>query len=162
MRTYIAIPAVAAIAAVVATGAARAAPAGPAKQASAAKQVEATPLDLRALFVERGSKLVLSPAVEALRGKTVRVRGYMIQMEDPPKGAFYLSPRPVEQDESGGGTGDIPPSSVLVKVPGVSGQEIPWRPAPVEVVGTLEVGREEDAEGRVTSVRVVMSDPGQS
>lgn len=114
-------------------------------------------LELQALYVEREGSLVFSPRLEELRGRHVRVRGYMVRMEDGPRGAFYLATRPVEQDESGAGTGDIPVDSLLVKVPGVA-DEIPWRPVPVEVVGTLEVGREEDEEGRVSSVRVILAD----
>lgn len=115
-------------------------------------------LELHALYVQRGGSLVFSPRLERLRGERVRVRGYMIQMEDGPPGAFYLATRPIEQDESGAGTGDIPVNSLLVMVPGAAG-EIPWRPAPVEVVGTLEVGRAEDEDGWVSSVRVILADP---
>lgn len=118
-------------------------------------------LELQALYVERGGSLVFSPRLEELRGKLVRVRGYMVQMEDGPRGAFYLATRPVEQDESGAGTGDIPVNSLLVKVTGAAAEEIPWRPVPVEVVGTLEVGREEDGDGRVSSVRLILADPAE-
>ncbi len=116
-------------------------------------------LELHALYVQRGASLVFSPALEELRGAWVRVRGYMVRMEDGPRGAFYLATRPVEQDESGAGTGDIPVHSLLVKVPEAAGEEISWRPAPVEVVGRLEVGREEDEDGRVSSIRVILADP---
>jgi hypothetical protein len=149
MRNQLAV--IAAFAAVAAFGSvAHAEPGAPAP--------EIHPLDLRALYVQRGGALVFSPALEALRGARVRVRGYMIQMEDGPRGAFYLATRPIEQDESGAGTGDIPVHSVRVEVPEAS-SEIPWRPALVEVVGTLEIGRAEDEDGRVSSVRVILADP---
>ncbi len=117
------------------------------------------PLDLRALYVQREGKLILSPAVEALRGQRVRVRGFMVQLEEPLRGAFYLATHPVEQDESGGGTGDVPVDSILVRVPGLADREIPWRTHPVELEGTLEVGREEAADGRVSTVRVILAEP---
>jgi len=132
--------------------------AGVARAEPGARAPEIHPLDLQALYVERGGSLVFSPELENLRGAWVRVRGYMIQMEDGPRGAFYLATRPIEQDESGAGTGDIPVHAVRVEVPGAAG-EIPWRPAAVEVVGTLDIGREEDDEGRVSSVRVILADP---
>lgn len=133
---------------------ASAAVADPAPQGEAA-----TPLDLRALYVARGGKLAIAPEVEALNGKAVRVRGFMVQMEEAPRGYFYLATHPVEQDESGGGTGDLPVQSLLVRVPELAGQEIPWRARPVEVVGTLQVGREEEADGRVSSIRVILAEP---
>lgn len=117
------------------------------------------PLDLHALYAQRSGGLALSPAVEALRGHQVRVRGYMIQMEEAIHGQFYLAARPVVQDESGGGTADVPVDALLVRVPALADQPIPWRAQPVEVVGTLEVGRVEDADGRVSTVRVILTGP---
>jgi hypothetical protein len=117
------------------------------------------PLELRQLHVQREGRLALAPAVEALRGQRVRVRGFMVQLEEPLRGEFYLAPRPVEQDESGGGTADVPVDAVLVRVPGLAEREIPWRGNPVEVEGTLEVGREESPDGRVSWVRVILAEP---
>jgi hypothetical protein len=116
-------------------------------------------LALRELFVTEHGRTRLSPRVEGLTGQRVRVTGYMVQMEDPPEGAFYLAGHPVFQDESGGGTGDIPPESLRVRVREVEGAQVPFTPKLVEVVGTLEVGREEDAEGRVSLVRLVLEEP---
>lgn len=124
-----------------------------------ATPAEPVPLALRDLFVTEKRRTRLSPGVEALAGKRVRIRGYMVRMEDPPEGAFYVAPRPVVQDESGGGTGDIPPASVRVRVREAEGAQVPWTPRPIEVVGTLEVGREEDSEGRVSFVRLVLEEP---
>lgn len=130
-----------------------------AEPAPRAGEVRPAPLDLRALYVEQGGKLVIAPEVLALQGRAVRVRGFMVQMEEAPRGCFYLATHPVEQDESGGGTGDVPVDSVLVRVPELADQELPWRPGPVEVMGTLEVGREEEADGRVSSLRVILAEP---
>src|SRR5512147_3027015 len=116
-------------------------------------------LELRALYVPREGGLVVAPAVEALRGQRVRVRGFMVQLEEPLRGEFYLAAHPVEQDESGGGTGDLPVASVLVRVPALGDQVVPWRPNPVEVVGTLQVGREEEPDGRVSALRLVLEEP---
>ena len=127
--------------------------------ADAARAHEPIPLDLRELFVTAQGRTRLSPRTEALAGQRVRIRGYMVQMEDPPEGAFYVAERPVFQDESGGGTGDIPPASVRVRVREAEGAQVPWTPRPIEVVGILETGREEDAEGRVSFVRLVLEEP---
>jgi hypothetical protein len=132
--------------------------AGEAPTAAAPRAADVQPLDLGKLYVVRDGGLAVAPEVEALRGRAVRVRGFMVQMEEAPRGEFYLATHPVEQDESGAGTGDLPVGAVLVRVPGLA-QPVPWRPHPVEVVGTLEVGREEEADGRVTWLRVVMAEP---
>jgi hypothetical protein len=133
--------------------------AGGAPAAPAAADSQPPLLDLRALFAERAGVRVIAPEVEALHGHPVRVRGFMVPMEEPPEGVFYLASRPAECDESGGGTGDLPVESVLVRVPGVDGQAIPWRAAPVEILGTLEVGRKEEADGRVSFLRVLLQEP---
>jgi hypothetical protein len=116
-------------------------------------------LDLRELFVTEEGHTRLSPRTEALAGRRVRIRGYMVQMEEPPEGAFYVAARPVFQDESGGGTGDIPPASVRVRVREAEGAQVPFTSRAIEVVGTLEIGREEDPEGRVSFVRLVLEEP---
>jgi len=109
------------------------------------------------LYVNGPAGARVAPEVEALAGQTVRLVGHMAQMEEPSPGAFYLAPRPVDADESGGGTGDLPPRSVRVEVPGRD--ELPWIRGPVEVEGRLEVGRLEDAEGRVSYLRIVVKVP---
>jgi hypothetical protein len=100
--------------------------------------------------------------VLALRGRRVRVVGFMAQMEDAPRGLFYLTRRPVQADESGAGTADLPPQVVRVEVPARAGEEIAWVPELVEAVGALEVGRAEDPEGRVSWVRVVLDAPARA
>ena len=115
-------------------------------------------LDLARLYVptERGARV--APEVEALRGRRVRVLGFMARMEEAPRGAFYLTRRPVESEEGGAGTADLPPGALRVEVPRLAGQEIAWAPDVIEVVGTLDVGRAEDAEGRVSWLRVVVDE----
>lgn len=119
---------------------------------------EAPLLDLATLYVNRGGRLELSPAVRALAGHTVRVRGFMIELEEPARGAFYVARTPITGDESGGGTGDVPVNSILVRVPGFEGAEVPWRPGLFELRGQLEVGRVEDADGRASLVRLVLAE----
>jgi hypothetical protein len=75
-------------------------------------------------LLDSGPKLKPSAKAEALNGKRVHVVGFMAEMEEPIEGAFYLVPRPISLDESGGGTGDLPPNSILVMVPGSEGRAI--------------------------------------
>ena len=124
----------------------------------AAKPEEPARLDLARLFVSTKEGTRVAPAVEALRGRRVRVVGFMAHMEEAPRGAFYLTRHPAEADESGAGTADLPPHAVRVESPRLAGEEIAWMPDLVEAVGTLEVGRAEDPEGRVSWLRVVLDE----
>ena len=115
-------------------------------------------LDLARTVVVDGGTSRVAPEVEQLAGHRVRAVGFMVRMEEPSRAAFYLAPRPAETDESGGGTADLPLDAVRVEVPWLS-QDVPFVGGSVEVVGTLEVGRKEDALGRVSWIRIVMEPP---
>jgi hypothetical protein len=80
----------------------------------------------------------------------------MAQLEDGPRGAFYLASRPVSGDESGGGTADLPPDVVRVTVRSLAGAEVPYVPGPIEISGVLQLGTEVDEEGRVSRIRIVL------
>jgi hypothetical protein len=106
-----------------------------------------------------GPRLAPSPKVIALAGRRVRLIGFMAELEDPPRGAFYLTARPVRCDEGGGGTGDLPPDAVLVTVRSASDQEIPFYPGAIEVAGVLGVGPAADQDGRPSSFRITLDRP---
>jgi hypothetical protein len=114
---------------------------------------DATPLALRELL-DSGPKLRPSAKARALDGKRVRIAGFMAELEEPMAGAFYLVPRPLRLDESGGGTGDLPLESVLVIVPGSEGKPVPHVDGALEGTGVLEVGNRADPEGRVSNFRL--------
>jgi len=111
-------------------------------------------------FFELGAK-ELRPAARllALNGQRVRLIGFMVQMEDPPIGAFYLCPRPILADESGGGTADLPPESVLVIVASSDGKKVSFIPGALEVTGLLQVQRREEADGRISFIRLLLDRP---
>jgi hypothetical protein len=125
---------------------------------SSVAPADAPLLDLSTIYVEQGGSLVLSPEVKALAGHAVRVRGFMVDLEEPPRGEFFLARAPVQGDESGGGTADVPVNAILVRVPGLEQAELPWRPGLLEVQGQLEVGRVEDAGGRASTLRLVLAE----
>jgi hypothetical protein len=83
----------------------------------------------------------------------------MAHLEEGPDGAFYLVPRPVECDEGGGGTADLPVEAVRVVVRSAVGAPVRWLPGPIEVTGRFEVGPEADGEGRVAWFRLVLDQP---
>ena len=84
----------------------------------------------------------------------MRLVGFRAQLELPPTGAFYLVPRPIHCDESGGGTADLPPESVLVLSPASTGKVVPFLEGALELTGTFELGSAPDSEGRVAAFRL--------
>jgi hypothetical protein len=114
---------------------------------------EAQRLEFREFFAP-GAGLALTRKLRALSGQRVRLVGFMAQLELPPRGAFYLVPRPVRCDESGGGTADLPPESVLVISASSAGQAVPFLAGALEVAGVLEVGNQPDSEGRVSAFQL--------
>jgi len=105
-------------------------------------------------FFEPGAGLHPSPGLRSLAGQRVRLVGFMAQLELPPRGAFYLVPRPVRCDESGAGTADLPPESVLVLSASSAGRVVPFLAGALELTGTLELGNQPDSEGRVSAFRL--------
>jgi hypothetical protein len=106
-----------------------------------------------------GPRLAPSPRLVALAGRRVRLVGFMAELEEPPRGAFYLTAQPVRCDEGGGGTGDLPPDAVRVIVRSASDQEIPFYPGAIEVAGVLDVGPVADEVGRPSSFRITLDRP---
>jgi hypothetical protein len=94
-----------------------------------------------------------------LSGQRVKLVGFMAKMEVAPKGAFYLTPRPVSCDEEGGGTADLPPEAVYVLVRSSAGEEIPHTPRALEVTGLLDVGYRVEQDDRVTHIRLLLDRP---
>ncbi len=113
-------------------------------------------------ILEPGPVLKPSARATSLSGKRVRMVGFMAHMEAPPKGAFYLVPRPLHADEAGGGTADLPPQSVLVVSRSAAGQQLPFIDGALEVTGTLELGNRADEDGRVSAIRLVLDGPPHS
>jgi hypothetical protein len=106
-----------------------------------------------------GPKLVPSPRLKALVGRRIRLVGFMAQLEEPPRGGFYLTSGPVRCDEGGAGTADLPPDAVRVIVRSAADQEIPFYPGAIEVSGVLAVGAAADPDGRPSSFRITLDRP---
>jgi hypothetical protein len=120
---------------------------------------EATPLAFKEFLDVSGSELKPSARLLGLSGRRVKLVGFMAKMELAPKGAFFLTPRPVSCDEEGGGTADLPPEAVYVRVRSQAGQEIPFSPRALEVTGVLDVGYHVEEDQRVTHIRLVLDRP---
>ncbi|WP_306600451.1 hypothetical protein [Geothrix sp. 21YS21S-2] len=116
-------------------------------------------LAFKDFFEVDASAIKPSGRLLALSGKRVRLVGFMAKMEVAPKGAFYLTPRPVSCDEEGGGTADLPPEAVYVVVRSSPGQEVPYTPSALEVTGRLQVGYRVEEDERVTHIRLLLDRP---
>jgi hypothetical protein len=123
-----------------------------------APKASASPIGFGELF-DPGPSLKPSAKALALDGRRVRIVGFMAEMEEPLAGAFYLVPRPIKLDESGGGTGDLPLESVLIAVPGSEGKTLPHVDGPLEGTGVLDVGNRADGQGRVSNFRLTLDPP---
>ncbi len=111
------------------------------------------------LFESKTSELKASHKLLSLAGQRVRVVGFMAKMEIAPKGAFYLTPRPVSCDEEGGGTADLPPEAIYVIVRSQADRDIPHSSRALEVTGRLELGYRLEADGRATHIRLLLDQP---
>ncbi len=127
--------------------------------AKSAKASPAADLSFAELFDGGPGPLRPSERLLSLAGRRVRMVGFMAHMEDPPAGAFWLVPRPVACDESGGGVGDLPPDAVRVVVRSAAGTPVGFVPGALAVTGLLELGNAADAEGHVSALRIVLDRP---
>ena len=130
-----------------------------ARRASATQPAAPTALAFSEFFDSSPQEILVSPRLRALVGQRVKLVGFMAKMEIAPKGAFYLTPRPVSCDEEGGGTADLPLEAVYVVVRNSAGKEIPHTPRALEVTGLLDVGYRVEDDDRVTHVRLLLDRP---
>lgn len=100
--------------------------------------------------------LEIAESLRAADGREVRLRGYMVSQEQRPAGRFLLTPRPVRMSEHADGEADdLPPSTVTVVLDAAQQDRIvTQQDGLIEVVGRLSVGRREEADGRVSWVRL--------
>jgi hypothetical protein len=98
----------------------------------------------------------ITPALWQANGQTVRLTGYMVQQERPVLGHFMLTPRPVRMSEhSDGDADDLPAAWAMVYLdPGQQDFAVPYQRGLLELSGVLSVGRMEEADGRVSWVRL--------
>jgi hypothetical protein len=107
------------------------------------------------------SGLQLSPALLAATGRQVRLVGYMVAREESEAGRFLLTPRPVRMSEHADGEADdLPPATVTVWLPAnQAALRLPHQDGLIELIGRLEVGRDEAADGRVSWFRLYLDAP---
>ena len=94
----------------------------------------------------------------AAQDKRVRVRGYLVKEEEPTPGLFLLSLVPVSiPEKEDGPSDDLPGSTLFVHMPAADADKIlAFRPGLWELVGTLKLGNQEESNGRVSYVRLLL------
>jgi hypothetical protein len=106
--------------------------------------------------------LELTDKLESLDGKRVRILGYMVQQEHPPKGQFILSPLPAQiHHHDNHLADDLPPGLVYVSVPTSKDKPIPYARGLMLLTGTLSVGQRIEADERISLVRLDLDPPGK-
>ena len=121
------------------------------------------PLDLKfsSFFRQPGGPrgLELGEALHAADGQQVRLVGDMVAQESPTPGRFMLAPRPVRLSEDANGAADDLLSAVVTVLLAECQQQraVVHQPGLLALVGRLQVGRQEEASGRVSWVRLVLA-----
>jgi hypothetical protein len=100
--------------------------------------------------------LVISETLGNAQGQRVRLTGFVVQQEVATLGRFLLTPRPVQMSQHADGEADdLPPATVFVRL---DASQQDWAVAQarglVEVTGTLDLGRSEESDGRVSWFRL--------
>lgn len=103
--------------------------------------------------------LVIADAVRQAQGQQVRLVGFVVQQEVATLGQFLLTPRPVAMSQHADGEADdLPPATVLVRLdPAQQDWVVTHVRGLVEVTGTLDVGRQEERDGRVSWFRLQLA-----
>lgn len=103
--------------------------------------------------------LQMTEKVKALAGQRVRILGFMVKQTRPVPGLALLTPYAAFTHEGEYGLcDDLPPATLAVEVPKYRDIAVPFTPGPLLLTGKLEVGRKEEADGRVSFVRLILDD----
>jgi hypothetical protein len=102
--------------------------------------------------------LELTDRLLSLKGKRVRMLGYMVRNERGLPGQFLFAAIPVQLHDHDS-SDDLPPALVHVSVPTVSDKPLPFAPGLMLLTGTLDVGPREEADGRNSFVRLELDSP---
>ncbi len=98
------------------------------------------------------------PAIQALSGRRVQIRGYMVTHERGHAGLFYLAPRPLLLSEHADGMADdLPATTIAVLLSGRDADMIPLpTPGVMQLTGTWQFGRREMADGRISWLQLLL------
>jgi hypothetical protein len=94
-----------------------------------------------------------------LNGQRVRILGYMAQEESPVPGRFLFAPIPTQINSHDNSLADDLPPGVVHVFPPTLRERIPHAPGLMLLTGTLSVGSRDEADGRVSLVRLALDPP---
>ncbi len=101
--------------------------------------------------------LTVTQKLRSLDGKPVRVLGYMVKQGDPHPGLFLFATLPLQVDDRDYGLADdLPPATIFVHLPEYQDKIVPYIAGPLLLTGSLSVGNQEEADGRVSLVRLTL------
>lgn len=95
--------------------------------------------------------LEISQRLKNADRKVVQLTGYMVQQESVTPGQFLLTARPVQMSEHADGEADdLPAATARVRLDADRNNwVVPHIRGPIHLEGELQVGRQEDTNGRV-------------
>jgi hypothetical protein len=121
------------------------------------KGLSTATLDFAELYIFGPRAPEVTAKTQGLHGKRVTMVGFMVALERPVTGGFFVSPYPAGADESGAGRGDLPPTSVLVLPTVAVGREVAFVPGALEITGILDVGNQVH-DGEPSTIRLLVDD----
>ena len=103
--------------------------------------------------------LEFSDKARRLDGQQVRLLGFMVHQDQTQPGLMLLAPFALGTDEAEYGLcDDLPASVVFVTAPRFQKTAVPFTPGPLVLTGRLELGAKTEPDGRVSQVRLNLSD----
>ncbi len=99
-----------------------------------------------------------TPKLLSLKDKRVHLEGFMVKAEEPVAGIFMVTLVPVNiPEKEDGPSDDLPGATVFVHMPAEDTAKIlAYRPGMWDLVGTLQLGAKEEANGRISYVRLLL------
>ena len=102
----------------------------------------------------------LTETLLRLDGKRVRILGYMARQEQPVPGMFLFNAIPVRLNEEHYGLADdLPAATLFVTMPKDRDKVVRHTPEMMLLTGLLSVGNREEADGRISTVRLALDPP---
>ena len=104
--------------------------------------------------------LTFTDKLRSLDGRRVRILGYMARQEQPMAGTLLLASVPVQLNEEHYGLADdLPAATLHVSMPSHRDQVVRHTPGLMLLTGTLSIGNREEADGRISAVRLALEVP---
>jgi len=99
----------------------------------------------------------MTPKLAGLNDRRVRILGFMVRQARPSPGIVIMAPYAMTTNEGDYGLcDDLPPSVVFVDVPKYHDIAVPFSPGPLLLTGRLELGARQEADGRISCVRLFL------